>query len=229
MQDRGPEKTGAVMSEKKKKLVAYHEAGHAVVGALMPEYDPVTKITIVPRGPAGALTFFAPSEERLESGLYSRSYLENQMAVAMGGRVAEELIFWDDEIMTGASGDFQQVSRVARAMVEQMGFSEKLGQMVWKGGSGPSFLGQEMGQGNDCSAATTDLIDEEVKALVERAYRRAKDLVNTNIDVLHATAARLMEKETIDGDEFMQIVLASQAQQYLKQDAEGVTIPYQKA
>ena len=225
----GPEKTGAVMSEKKKKLVAYHEAGHAVVGALMPEYDPVTKITIVPRGPAGALTFFAPSEERLESGLYSRSYMENQMAVAMGGRVAEELIFWDDEIMTGASGDFQQVSRVARAMVEQMGFSEKLGQVAWKGGSGPSFLWQEMGQGNDCSAATTDLIDEEVKALVERAYRRAKDLVNTNIDVLHATAARLMEKETIDGDEFMQIVLASQAQQYLKQDAEGVTIPYQKA
>eukprot|EP00889_Picochlorum_renovo_P007342 jgi/Picre1/34372/NNA_001842.t1 len=117
----GPEKKGAVMSEAKKRLVAYHEAGHAVVGALMPEYDPVTKISIVPRGAAGGLTFFAPSEERLESGLYSRSYLENQMAVAMGGRVAEELIFGPEDVTTGASGDFQQVSRVARMMVSQMG------------------------------------------------------------------------------------------------------------
>ncbi len=98
----GPEKKGAVMSEKKRKLVAYHEAGHAIVGALMPEYDPVTKISIVPRGAAGGLTFFAPSEERLESGLYSRTYLENQMAVALGGRIAEELIFGEDDITTGA-------------------------------------------------------------------------------------------------------------------------------
>ena len=99
----GAAKEGAVMSEKKKRLVAYHEAGHAIVGALMPEYDPVAKISIVPRGAAGGLTFFAPSEERLESGLYSRSYLENQMAVAMGGRVAEELIFGAEDVTTGAS------------------------------------------------------------------------------------------------------------------------------
>jgi len=105
----GPEKKGAVMSEQKKKLVAYHEAGHALVGALMPEYDPVAKISIVPRGAAGGLTFFAPSEERLESGLYSRSYLENQMCVALGGRIAEELIFGPENVTTGASNDFQQV------------------------------------------------------------------------------------------------------------------------
>lgn len=105
----GPEKKQAVMSDRKRELVAYHEAGHALVGALMPEYDPVTKISIVPRGAAGGLTFFAPSEERLESGLYSRSYLENQMAVALGGRIAEELIFGEDDITTGASNDFQQV------------------------------------------------------------------------------------------------------------------------
>merc|ERR1711924_158510 len=104
----GVEKKGAVMSEKKRKLVAYHEAGHAVVGALLPDYDSVTKISIVSRGAAGGLTFFAPSEERLESGLYSRSYLENQMAVAMGGRIAEELIFGADNVTTGASGDFMQ-------------------------------------------------------------------------------------------------------------------------
>eukprot|EP00955_Chlamydomonas_euryale_P064705 359057-Chlamydomonas_euryale.AAC.4 len=97
------------MTDKKRRLVAYHEAGHALVGALMPEYDPVSKISIVPRGAAGGLTFFAPSEERLESGLYSRTYLENQLCVALGGRIAEELIFGEDDITTGASGDFQQV------------------------------------------------------------------------------------------------------------------------
>merc|ERR1711998_285151 len=100
----GAEKQNSVMSEEKRRLVAYHEAGHALVGALMPEYDPVTKISIVPRGAAGGLTFFAPSEERLESGLYSKTYLENQMCVALGGRVAEELIFGLDNVTTGAGG-----------------------------------------------------------------------------------------------------------------------------
>jgi cell division protease FtsH len=113
----GPEKKGTVMSDKKKQLVAYHEAGHALVGALLPAYDPITKITIVPRGNAGGLTYFAPSEERLETGLYSREYLENQLAVALGGRVAEELIFGPDDVTTGAGGDFQQVTRTARMMV----------------------------------------------------------------------------------------------------------------
>merc|ERR1711998_156130 len=136
----GAEKQNSVMSEEKRRLVAYHEAGHALVGALMPEYDPVAKISIVPRGAAGGLTFFAPSEERLESGLYSRSYLENQMCVALGGRIAEELIFGADNVTTGASNDFQQVTRTARMMVTQMGFSEKLGQVAVAGSSGPSFL-----------------------------------------------------------------------------------------
>ncbi|KIY93255.1 cell division protease FtsH [Monoraphidium neglectum] len=225
----GPEKKGAVMSDKKKKLVAYHEAGHALVGALMPDYDPVTKISIVPRGAAGGLTFFAPSEERLESGLYSRTYFENQMAVALGGRIAEELIFGEDDITTGASGDFQQVTRTARLMVTQLGFSKVLGQVAWSSGGGNAFLGQSMAQPADFSSQTADEIDQEVKALVERAYRRAKDLIQSNIDILHKTAAVLLEKENIDGDEFQQIVLESQAQQYLKGDAPGVTIPYQAA
>jgi cell division protease FtsH len=221
----GPEKKGAVMSEKKKKLVAYHEAGHALVGALMPEYDPVTKISIVPRGNAGGLTFFAPSEERLESGLYSKSYLENQMAVAMGGRVAEELIFGPDDVTTGASGDFMQVSRTAKMMVSQMGFS-KLGQVAWQQGGGPSFLGASAGQAPDCSAHTADQIDAEIKELVERAYRRCKDLIQSNIDILHKTAAVLLEKENIDGDEFLKIIMESQAEQYLKSDEPSVTVPY---
>jgi len=223
----GPEKKGAVVSEKKRKLVAYHEAGHALVGGLMPEYDPVTKISIVPRGAAGGLTFFAPSEERLESGLYSRSYLENQMAVALGGRIAEELIFGNDDITTGASGDFQQVTRIARLMVTQLGFCKNLGQVAWSSGGGQSFLGGSMAQPSDFSMQTADEIDREVKTLVERAYRRAKDLISSNIDILHKVAAVLIEKENIDGDEFQQIIMTSKAEQYLKSDAPGVTIPYQ--
>ena len=222
----GPEKKGAVMSDKKRKLVAYHEAGHALVGALMPEYDPVTKISIVPRGNAGGLTFFAPSEERLESGLYSRTYLENQMAVALGGRVAEELIFGPDDVTTGASGDFQQVSRVARMMMSQMGFSKKLGQVAWSGGGGGSFLGAQMAQPAECSAATADQIDEEVKAIVEKAYRRAKDLVQSNINVLHACADLLLEREQIDGEDLQALLVEAQSQQYLKSDEPSATIPY---
>ena len=224
----GPEKKNAVMSDAKRKLVAYHEAGHAIVGALMPEYDPVTKISIVPRGAAGGLTFFAPSEERLESGLYSKSYLENQMAVALGGRIAEELIFGSENVTTGASGDFQQVTRTAKMMITQMGFSEELGQLSYGGGSGPSFLGQEMGQGSDYSGETADIIDKEVKELVNRAYRRAKDLLQSNMDILHELSARLIEKENVDGDEFEKIILASGAQQYLKDDAPEVSVPYQQ-
>merc|ERR1712003_204467 len=212
----GPEKKQAVMSEQKRKLVAYHEAGHAIVGALMPEYDPVTKISIVPRGAAGGLTFFAPSEERLESGLYSRSYLENQMCVALGGRIAEELIFGAENVTTGASGDFQQVTRTAKMMITQMGFSKKLGQVAYGGGGGPSFLG-----------ASADIIDKEVKELVNRAYRRAKDCLSTNIDMLHEVSQILIEKENMDGEEFEKIVLASGAAQYTKDDNPDITVPYQ--
>jgi cell division protease FtsH len=222
----GPEKKGAVMSEAKKRLVAYHEAGHAVVGALMPEYDPVTKISIVPRGAAGGLTFFAPSEERLESGLYSRSYLENQMAVAMGGRVAEELIFGPEDVTTGASGDFQQVSRVARMMVSQMGFSKQLGQVAWSQSGGNSFLGAQMAQPADCSASTADTIDKEVNTIVDVAYRRAKDLLQQNMDVLHKCADLLMERETIDGEDLQALLVEAQSKQYLKEDEPSVSIPY---
>merc|ERR1711904_636196 len=223
----GVEKKGAVMSEKKRKLVAYHEAGHAVVGALLPDYDSVTKISIVPRGAAGGLTFFAPSEERLESGLYSRSYLENQMAVAMGGRIAEELIFGADNVTTGAGGDFQQVTRTAKQMVTQVGFSDKLGQVAYGGGGGPSFLGQQMGQSSDFSGKTAALIDEEVKILVERAYRRAKDLMQNNMPALHALADLLLEKENVDGDEFERMLQDMGCEQYLKADEPSIAVPFQ--
>jgi len=209
--------------------VAYHEAGHAVVGALMPEYDPVTKITIVPRGGAGGLTFFAPSEERLESGLYSRAYLENQMAVALGGRIAEELVFGEQNVTTGASSDFQQVARTARMMVTQMGFSKKLGQLALVSGGGPSFLGNDMGRSADFSQATADAIEVEVKDLVMTAYRRAKDLVIANRNVLDKVAEVLLEKESIDGDEFERIFMECKAQLYLKADSPGTKVPFTMA
>jgi cell division protease FtsH len=140
----GPEKKDRVMSEKRKTLVAYHEAGHALVGALMPDYDPVQKISIIPRGRAGGLTWFTPSEERLESGLYSRSYLQNQMAVALGGRIAEEIIFGDEEVTTGASNDLQQVARTARQMVTRFGMSEKLGPVALGRQQGSMFMGRDI-------------------------------------------------------------------------------------
>ncbi|KAJ6836795.1 ATP-dependent zinc metalloprotease FTSH 1, chloroplastic-like [Iris pallida] len=211
----GPEKKNAVVSEEKKKLVAYHEAGHALVGALMPEYDPVAKISIIPRGQAGGLTFFAPSEERLESGLYSRNYLENQMAVALGGRVAEEVIFGTENVTTGASNDFMQVSRVARQMVERFGFSKKIGQIAIGSGGGNPFLGQQMSSQKDYSMATADVVDAEVRELVEKAYSRATEIVTTHIDILHKLAQLLIEKESVDGEEFMSLFIDGQAELYV--------------
>ncbi|VAI81680.1 unnamed protein product [Triticum turgidum subsp. durum] len=212
----GPEKKNAVVSEQKRKLVAYHgKAGHALVGALMPEYDPVAKISIIPRGQAGGLTFFAPSEERLESGLYSRSYLENQMAVALGGRVAEEVIFGQDNVTTGASSDFMQVSRVARQMVERFGFSKKIGQVAIGSSGGNPFLGQQMSSQKDYSMATADIVDAEVRELVETAYSRATQIINTHIDILHRLANLLIEKETVDGEEFMSLFIDGQAELFV--------------
>merc|ERR1719327_2295661 len=167
----GLEKKDAVMSEAKKKLVAYHEAGHAVLGALMNDYDVVTGISIVPRGPAGGVTKFMPSEDRLESGLYSKEFLTNRMCVALGGRIAEELINGADNVTTGASNDFQQCTQVASTMVMQLGMSEKVGQRhlgEGQGGGGP-FMGRDfMGGGAPpISQKLKRTVDEEIKKIVD--------------------------------------------------------------
>ncbi|KJH73208.1 ATP-dependent zinc metalloprotease FtsH3 [Aliterella atlantica] len=204
----GPEKKDRVMSEKRKTLVAYHEAGHALVGALMPDYDPVQKISIIPRGRAGGLTWFTPSEDRMDTGLYSRSYLENQMAVALGGRIAEELIFGEEEVTTGASNDLQQVARVARQMVTRFGMSDRLGQVALGRQQGNMFLGRDIVAERDFSEETAAAIDEEVRQLVEVAYRRAKEVLVSNRHILDLLANMLVEKETVDADE-LQDLLAS--------------------
>ncbi len=204
----GPEKKNRVMSEKRKTLVAYHEAGHALVGALMPDYDPVQKISIIPRGRAGGLTWFTPSEDRMESGLYSRSYLQNQMAVALGGRIAEEIVFGEEEVTTGASNDLQQVARVARQMVTRFGMSERLGPVALGRQSGGVFLGREIASDRDFSDETAASIDEEVRNLVDQAYRRAKEVLVNNRVILDKLAQMLVEKETVDAEE-LQTLLAS--------------------
>jgi cell division protease FtsH len=202
----GPEKKDRVMSEKRKTLVAYHEAGHALVGALMPDYDPVQKISIIPRGQAGGLTWFAPSEDRMDSGLYSRSYLENQMAVALGGRLAEEIIFGEEEVTTGASNDLQQVTRVARQMVTRFGMSDRLGPVALGRQQGNMFLGRDIASERDFSEETAAAIDEEVRNLVDQAYRRAKQVLQENRSVLDRLAQMLVEKETVDAQELQDLL-----------------------
>ncbi|MBD2090810.1 ATP-dependent metallopeptidase FtsH/Yme1/Tma family protein [Microcoleus sp. FACHB-1515] len=204
----GPEKKDRVMSEKRKSLVAYHEAGHALVGALMPDYDPVQKISIIPRGRAGGLTWFTPSEDRMDSGLYSRAYLQNQMAVALGGRIAEEIIFGEEEVTTGASNDLQQVARVARQMVTRFGMSDRLGPVALGRQQGNMFLGRDIASERDFSEETAATIDDEVRNLVEQAYRRAKAVLTENKSVLDQLADMLIDRETVDAEE-LQDLLAS--------------------
>ena len=205
----GPEKKDRVMSEKRKTLVAYHEAGHALVGALMPDYDPVQKISIIPRGRAGGLTWFTPSEDRMDTGLYSRSYLENQMAVALGGRITEELIFGEEEVTTGASSDLQQVAKVARQMVTRFGMSDRLGQVALGRQQGNMFLGRDIVAERDFSEETAAAIDDEVRKLVDVAYRRAKEVLVSNRHILDTLAAMLIEKETVDADELQELLANS--------------------
>ena len=202
----GPEKKDRVMSEKRKTLVAYHEAGHALVGALMPDYDPVQKISIIPRGRAGGLTWFTPSEDRMDTGLYSRSYLQNQMAVALGGRLAEEIIFGEEEVTTGASNDLQQVTRVARQMVTRFGMSDRLGPVALGRQNGNMFLGREIASDRDFSDTTAAAIDEEVRNLVDEAYQRAKNVLVSNKHILDKLAQMLIEKETVDSDELQELL-----------------------
>ena len=204
----GPEKKDAVMTQQRKELVAYHEAGHAIVGALTPDYDQVAKISIIPRGGAGGLTFFAPSEDRVDSGLYSRQFLEGQLAVALGGRIAEELVYGEQEITTGASNDLERVTQVARQMVTRFGMSKKVGQVsVNLDGGGNPFMGRQMAMdAPQLSSKTQKTVDEEVTRLVDVAYSRAKTLLTENRHVLNKLAGMLVEKETVSADEFQKLL-----------------------
>ncbi|WP_299488998.1 ATP-dependent zinc metalloprotease FtsH3 [Acaryochloris sp. IP29b_bin.137] len=199
----GPEKKDRIMSERRKRLVAYHEAGHALVGALMPDYDPVQKISIIPRGRAEGLTWFTPSEDQM---LKSRSRMQNEMAVALGGRIAEEIIYGEEEVTVGASSDLQVVARTARDMITRYGMSDRLGPVALGRQQGNPFLGRDIMSERDFSEETASTIDDEVRNLVDQAYRRAKDVLISNRAVLDEIAQRLVEKETVDADELQEIL-----------------------
>merc|ERR1712032_659147 len=172
---------------KDKELVAYHEAGHAIVGALVPDYDQVQKITIIPRSNgAGGLTFFAPQEARLESGMYSKQYLESQLAVALGGRLAEEIIYGEDFVTTGASNDIQQVADTAAKMVKEWGMSPKIGALALsEPQQGGPFMGRSMGQrATQWGGKIMSNVDSEIERLVNNSYLTAKNILSTNRPLL---------------------------------------------
>lgn len=194
---------------KQKQLVAYHESGHAIVGALVPDYDQVQKITIIPTTDgAGGLTFFVPQESRLESGMYSKQYLESQLAVALGGRVAEEIIYGEDLVTTGASNDIQQVANIAKRMVKEWGMSDKIGRVVLSEPRAPSFMGRLMLRrptkwGNKIMGT----VEEEVERLVNNAYLIAKKVLTDNKALLEHLTKTLMEQEVVSAEEFQMMLV----------------------
>merc|ERR1712154_382663 len=195
---------------KQKELVAYHEAGHAIVGALVPDYDQVQKITIIPRSNgAGGLTFFAPQESRLESGMYSKQYLESQLAVALGGRLAEEIIYGEDLVTTGASNDIQQVANIAKRMVKEWGMSKKVGCVAVSepSGGGP-FMGRSMGQRQtQWGGKIMSTVDAEIERLVNNSYLTAKNILSNNMDLLEHLAKTLVEQEVVSAEEFQMMLV----------------------
>merc|ERR1719253_487706 len=205
----GLEKKDAVQSLQRRELVAFHEAGHAVAGAMIPDYDMVQKITIIPRtNGAGGLTFFSPSEARLETGLYSAQYLEGQLCVALGGRVAEEMIFGETDATTGASNDLQQVASVAGRMVKEWGMSPRIGPITLRDPSGQQpFMGRSQGQPQtQWGGQINALADMEVDRLVANAYGRCKKILTENRVLLDQLAAELLEKETVSAEEFQLMI-----------------------
>ena len=199
----GSERRSMLMSDDEKKLTAYHEAGHAIVGRLVPDHDPVHKVTIIPRGRALGVTLFLPEADRYS---HSRTFLESRLASLYGGRVAEELIFGDDKVTTGASNDIQRATALARDMVTKYGLSAEMGPMTYSEDEDEVFLGRSVTQHKHVSEETARKIDEVVRSVIDIAYHRAHDLLTTNIDKLHAMAEALLQYETIDSGQIAAIM-----------------------
>ena len=193
----GPEKRTRVRSDKEQKLVAYHEAGHAVVSRFLPTQDPVHQISIVPRGMAGGYTMYRPTEDK---SFMSRTEMIENIVSLLGGRVAEKLIL--DDISTGASNDIERATKIARAMVTKYGMSERVGTITLGQNQEEVFLGRDFAQAKEYSEETAGIIDEEVKNIIDAAYKKAESILREHIDKLHSVAGVLLEKEKIDGDEF---------------------------
>lgn len=199
----GAERRSIVMSDQEKKLTAYHEAGHAIVGLSVPEHDPVHKVTIIPRGRALGVTMFLPEADRYN---YTREYLESKISSLYGGRLAEEIIFGDSKVTTGASNDIQKATEIARNMVTKWGLSEKVGPLTVSGNDEEVFLGHSITRHKEISEATFSVIDTEVRGLIERNYLRAEKILKANLDKLHAMAEALLKYETIGTDQIEDVM-----------------------
>ena len=196
----GPEKKSRVISEHDRKLTAYHEAGHAVVMKLLPNADPVHEISIIPRGRAGGYTMHLPNEDRSYT---SKAKLKDEMVGLLGGRVAEDLVLGD--ISTGAKNDIDRASAIARSMVMEYGMSEKIGTISYGSDQNEVFLGRDLGRARNFSEELGAEIDKEVKKFIDDAYNKAEELLKENIEKLHAVSAALLEKEKLEGKEFIEI------------------------
>ena len=191
----GAERRSMVMSDKEKEMTAYHEAGHCIVGRIVPEHDPVYKVTIIPRGRALGVTMFLPEQDRYS---YSKRRLESQIATLYGGRIAEALIYGEDQVSTGASNDIERATAIARSMVTRWGLSEKLGPLAYGEEEGEVFLGRSVTQHKNVSDETAHNIDTEIRGIIERNYARAEKILKDNMDILHSMTEALIKYETID-------------------------------
>ncbi len=199
----GAERRSMVMSDAEKRMTAYHESGHAIVGITVPEHDPVYKVTIIPRGRALGVTQFLPEQDRYSM---SRRRLESSIATLFGGRIAEEIIFGNDAVTTGASNDIERATELARNMVTKWGLSDRLGPLTYTEEAGEVFLGRSVTQHKQVSDETAHAIDEEVRRVIETNYKRAKGILETNLDKLHAMAEALIKYETIADDQIKDIM-----------------------
>ena len=199
----GPERRTMIMTDKQKESTAYHEAGHAIVGYLMPEHDPVHKVTIIPRGRALGVTFFLPEGDQIS---ISQKQLESKLSTLYAGRLAEDLIYGEENISTGASNDIKVATNIARNMVTQWGFSDKLGPILYTEDEGEVFLGRSMAKAKHMSDETAHAIDEEVRAIVNRNYARARQILIDNMDILHAMKDALVKYETIEEEQIKQLM-----------------------
>lgn len=191
----GAERKSMVMTENQKESTAYHEAGHAIVGRIVPEHDPIHKVTIIPRGRALGITFFLPKEDEIST---SRQKLESQISTLYGGRIAEEIIYGSEKVSTGASNDIKIATTLARNMVTQWGFSEKLGPLLYAEEEDEIFLGRSVAKSKHISDETAYIIDQEVKKIIDNNYERSKNILNENIDILHKMKESLMQYETLN-------------------------------
>ena len=205
----GAERRSMVMSEDEKKLTAYHEAGHAIVGLSVPDHDPVYKVTIIPRGRALGVTMFLPESDRYS---YSKQRLESQISSLFGGRIAEELIFGPAAVTTGASNDLERATELARNMVTKWGLSERLGPLTYSEDDGEVFLGRQVTQHKNVSDVTAHAIDEEIRSIIDRNYARSETILKDKTDKLHAMANALIKFETIDEGQIKDIMAGREPQ-----------------